>query len=93
VDPFDGGPHFTAMTDEITLVKASQRVTITSLLDSSVKAKTRGLVAVEPGMPPWFRSVLAPIELVGEGACTVGSSEANALGVNVGDHVWILPLD
>lgn len=93
VDPFDGGPHFTAMTDEITLVRETQRLNVASLLVPSVKTKKRGLVAVEPNAPPWFRAVLAPIEVSSDGTCAIGSSEANALGVGVGDDVWILPLD
>lgn len=93
VDPFDGGPHFTAMTDEITLVKDTRRVVLASLLEASVKTKRRGLVAVERATAPWFRAVLAPIERLAEGDCAVGESEAKALGVGVGDEVWILPLD
>jgi arginine N-succinyltransferase len=92
VDPFDGGPHFTAATDEITLVKASQQVKIGALRHASVKTPQRGLVAVEPSGPPWFRSVLSPIELRDD-TCAIGESEAKTLGLAVGDSAWILPLD
>lgn len=92
VDPFDGGPHFTAATDEITLVRASRQVKIGALLDPSVKPPQRGLVAVEPSGPPWFRSVLSPIELHND-TCAIGESEAKTLGLGVGDSAWILPLD
>src|SRR6187399_3175097 len=33
VDPFDGGPHFTAMTDEVSLVVSSRRFRIVDLLE------------------------------------------------------------
>src|SRR4029453_18983709 len=32
VDPFDGGPHFTAMTDEVSLVSASRHLKVAQLL-------------------------------------------------------------
>jgi arginine N-succinyltransferase len=93
VDPFDGGPHFTALIDEVTLVKASEHAKVVSLIDPSTKAKKRGLVAVEPSGPPWFRAVLAPIEPLPNDTCAIGEIEAKALGVSVGDMVWTLPLD
>src|SRR5262249_9579930 len=62
VDPFDGGPHFTAMTDEITLVKETRQLRVASVLSSGAKTKRRGLVATEPALAPWFRAVLASFE-------------------------------
>ncbi len=93
VDPFDGGPHFTAMTDEITLVQETQHLTVEALLEPGTKTKKRGLVAVEPSGPPWFRAVLAPFEERPNETCALGEVEAKALDVKVGDAVWILPLD
>lgn len=97
VDPFDGGPHFTAMIDEITLVQQSQHMKINALLigDAESKPKKRGLVAIEPNEPPWFRAILAPIDLGKDDGETValGAEAAKTLGVNVGDPVWVLPLD
>jgi len=96
VDPFDGGPHFTAMIDEVTLVQSSQHVKVKSLIDgeAELKPKLRGLVAIEPNEAPWFRAVLAPIEKSAkEDAIALGTEAAKTLGVNVGDQVWVLPLD
>lgn len=105
VDPFDGGPHFTAMIDEVTLVQASQHIKISSLLTDKhhhshppspsphAKKRVRGLVAVEPTEPPWFRAVLAPIEVHAHDTASIGAEEAKCLNVSVGDMVWILPLD
>lgn len=93
VDPFDGGPHFTALIDEVTLVQATQHVKIASLIDPSVKARKRGLVAIEPSGPPFFRAVLAPMDPLPNDTVALGAPEAKALGVGVGDMVWTLPLD
>ncbi len=98
VDPFDGGPHFTALTDEISLVAASRRVRIEQLLFDAEMAswsadrRRRAVVAVEPDGPPFFRAMLAPFEPRSSGACAIGSTVASALGLKVGDDVWALPL-
>jgi arginine N-succinyltransferase len=92
VDPFDGGPHFTALTDEITLVQDTQHLNVRGVLDANQKTGKRGLVAVENAEAPWFRAVLSAIEL-GEDEVKIGEHEARMLGVHPGDAVWVLPLD
>jgi arginine N-succinyltransferase len=93
VDPFDGGPHFTAMTDEITLVKESQRLRVESLLPTGTKTKKRGLVATEPALAPWFRAVLGSFEELPDKSCAIEEGVAKALDAKAGSDVWILPLD
>jgi arginine N-succinyltransferase len=96
VDPFDGGPHFTAPTDEVTLVRASHVARITHRLEGDAPIKTRALVAVERSEPPFFEAIAAPWRreptVEGEGAA-IGDAAAEDLGIKVGDSVWILPLD
>jgi arginine N-succinyltransferase len=93
VDPFDGGPHFTALIDEVTLVRDTQHLRVDALLDPSAKTKKRGLLATEPGEPPWFRALLARFDVLPGDACAIDANAAKALGVNVGDSVWVLPLE
>jgi arginine N-succinyltransferase len=95
VDPFDGGPHFTAMIDEVTLVQSTHFVRVVSLLDRSAKTRApqRGLIATEPSSPPWFRAVLAPFEELAGDTCAIDADAARALGAGVGDSVWVLPLE
>lgn len=93
VDPFDGGPHFTAPTDEITLVKQTRKLRVGALLDAAGKEGKRGLVAVTQSASPWFRSVLARIGALPDEACALEAGAARALGVTVGDDVWVLPLE
>src|SRR5258708_25387776 len=92
VDPFDGGPHFTAPTDEVTLVQRAHSARLTKLLSSSDAPKTRALVAVERGEPPFFRAVLASWLLNGSGAC-IGQEAAARLAASEGDEIWILPIE
>lgn len=93
VDPFDGGPHFTAMTDEITLVRNTIPLRLEGSLPRGAKTKKRGLVAIEPGKAPWFRSVLASFEERPGGACALEAGIAESLGVTTGDEIWVLALD
>lgn len=92
VDPFDGGPHFTAPTDEVTLVQRSQRVRLAGLLDPADATKVRALVAIEVSDPPFFRAVPAKIRIEAGGA-SIPQDAAAHLGVREGDEVWILPFD
>src|SRR6185436_16830352 len=40
VDPFDGGPHFVAPTEEVTLIQKSRKVKLTGPLESAKRAST-----------------------------------------------------
>jgi arginine N-succinyltransferase len=90
VDPFDGGPHFTAMTDEIKLVVETRRQRIAALADDS---KKRALVAVETANEPFFRAALSPYEGRAKETCAIGKGEAEALALDVGADAWVLPLE
>jgi arginine N-succinyltransferase len=92
VDPFDGGPHFTAPTDDVTLVRASHAVPVTRRLEPGHHVKTRALVAVERSEPPFFEATASPWQREGEGAA-IGLEAAESLGVKEGDTVWVLPVE
>jgi arginine N-succinyltransferase len=98
VDPFDGGPHFTAHTDEITLVQNTRRLRIDRVLADDVAPhetapQRRAIVAIEPGAAPWMRAMLAAFEEHGDDACAIGGGAARALGLDVGSEAWVLPLE
>lgn len=90
VDPFDGGPHFTAPTEEVTLVQRSQRVRVAGLLDPADSSKVCMLVGVEAGEPPFFRA-LPTKGRVEAAAASIERDVAAHLGVREGDEVWVLP--
>jgi len=92
VDPFDGGPHFTAPTDEITLIQRAHAAKVAKISREPILTN-RSLVAVEPKEPPYFRCVLATCASLADNAVVLGEEAATHLGVNVGDEVWVLPLD
>jgi arginine N-succinyltransferase len=90
VDPFDGGPHFTCPTDEISLVQRTAKVTITV----GKPGKARAIVGKDvPAGPPFFRAVLGPCTLLDGDRAEIGAELAEHLGLATGDEAWALPLD
>lgn len=92
VDPFDGGPHFTAATDEVSLVKRSHQAKIGTLLGPTEEPSSRAIAAMEVEGPPYFRALVAPWRSDG-GASSLAREAAAHLGAKEGDALWILPLE
>jgi len=90
VDPFDGGPHFMAPTDEIDLVARS--VALRAEVGAVEKTSGRVLVACDYDEAPWFRALAARAS-VGDESVTIDAETAAHLGVGAGDALWTLPLD
>ncbi|HEY6462022.1 MAG TPA: arginine N-succinyltransferase [Polyangiaceae bacterium] len=95
VDPFDGGPHFTAPTDEVALVQRTHEAKITGILGPAPAElpKTRALVAVETPEPPYFRCVYTPWRSPAEGTAEIAKAGATHLGLAEGAKAWVLPID
>jgi arginine N-succinyltransferase len=55
IDPFDGGPHFVARTDDVSLVSQAQRVELEPA--SGMRLDTRVIVARALQEPPYFVGV------------------------------------
>jgi arginine N-succinyltransferase len=95
VDPFDGGPHFLANTDDVTLVQDSQRGPLVDVWPGDEPAtgqpRHRAVVATEHKEPPFWNSVMVPFELRGNGI-VITKSAADAIGAQVGDEVMFLPI-
>jgi arginine N-succinyltransferase len=92
IDPFDGGPHFVADTDEVLLVQRSRRAPASIAGDAAVPPSQRALVARERDDRPYFTAVVSNVVL-DPAQVTLPTSIAQHLGVNEGDPVWVLPLE
>lgn len=91
IDPFDGGPHFRASTDEILLVRRTARLRVRVAPGGVSGPKT--LLAITLRDSPYFRCVCAPA-LIGEsGFVEVAAASAESLGVSNDSEVFALPLD
>ena len=91
VDPFDGGPHFTAPMDEISLVRETRRTVATRPLAPGGGDK-RALCAVEMSEAPYFRAVMAPVREV-DGGVAIGGAAWELLGLRAGAAVTVLGID
>jgi arginine N-succinyltransferase len=92
VDPFDGGPHFIAQTDEIQLVERSRRVRAHAGVVPSTAQ--RCLLAVESDLAPYFRAVPTVFAAGPDaGSVVVPAATANSLGLADGAPAIALPLD
>jgi arginine N-succinyltransferase len=107
VDPFDGGPHFTAKTDEVLPVVATQAFDVApqqltddarNFSDEAQDVHPALLVKLEAGAP-FVRACATPIRLArveGAGGATLLESTAASwreLHLQAGDTVHCLPLD
>ncbi len=93
VDPFDGGPHFTAPTDEVSLVRQTTRSRVTRLATAAPTRAKHSLVGVDVAGPPYFRAAYTYFTREKDGEGALAADAAEQLGVSVGDDVWVLGLD
>jgi len=84
IDPFDGGPHFHARTEEISLVKGTRRLKVGAGGSTPLDA----LVAAETSDPPFFRAVRASVRPGGD-TVALPPAAAALLGVAEGHEVGV----
>jgi len=88
IDPFDGGPHFTARTDDVTLVKATRKARLAAGEPVDGKAAIAGVSHPEA---PHFVAVLARVATEGDRVKLDGAAR-ELLGVAPGDEVGYVPI-
>ena len=95
IDPFDGGPHYEAKLDEVTLVRAHRRLRLADRALPPGDGSPPALLAVSPGPSQGlgrFRAVCAPLRV--EGRLAVVPEEARALlRAAPGARVDVVPFD
>lgn len=87
VDPFDGGPHFVARSDEVSVIRRYQQLPASLATD---EAASLGLVATVGTAPPYCRAVSCPVVW----GTTLGlpSRAFDALSLREGDLVHAVPV-
>ena len=93
IDPFDGGPHFIAKTDDVTLIKTTRPARVVALPASEDKGADTplvGLVSVERDRAPHFCATGARFRLEGTDV-GLPAATMKLLGVQPGDSVGVLP--
>ena len=86
IDPFDGGPHFVASTDQITLIRDAREVPVVARADGE---RRWAIIAAETvGARPQFRAIGERVTMVGD-AVALDDNARQRLGVEVGQKVWL----
>jgi len=89
IDPFDGGPHFAARTDEITLVRDAREAVIRTM-EITEGERPWAVLAVElDGERPRFRAIGARVVPLDGGEIGVLDEARRRLGVEDGQTVWL----
>lgn len=91
IDPFDGGPHFVAAMDEISLVRDTKLRRLVALREPS-RGSPRALIGRELAAPPFFMAIATPVELHDSDAFSVTPEVAQHLKLNEGDQAPVLLL-
>lgn len=90
IDPFDGGPHFSAQTDDVTLVKATRRARVRA---GAAAADARpGIVGVARQGAPHFVAALARVPSDRDTDVSLDDALRAALGVAPGDEVGLVAI-
>ncbi len=89
IDPFDGGPHFGARTEDVALIRNTSRGTAVAL--GSTASEPHGIVSVERDGDPHFVAVMTPFRVEGTSVGLPAAARA-ALGITPGDEVGYVAL-
>lgn len=90
VDPFDGGPHFTARTDEVSLVRAARRVELAH--DPSAHLTDRVLLGRRTVQAPYFVAVPVLAEYRDSRTLLVDAETLERFAALGEGATWLLPL-
>jgi arginine N-succinyltransferase len=90
IDPFDGGPHFVARTDDITLVRDAREVVLRTAEGPGDGERPWAVLAVElEGQRPKLRAIGARVTPLPGGEVGVPDEARRRLGVEDGQKVWL----
>jgi arginine N-succinyltransferase len=94
IDPFDGGPHFHARTDEISLVREVRRARV-AITPARGHGRVQPLLVARQGTaPPFFVAARVEATLGASNGATLSlpAEIAAALSLAPGDEAAVLPL-
>lgn len=93
IDPFDGGPHYEAATDDVDPIRDARKLTYMRGREGIGPYPRKGLVAMEPRKRnDRFRCIISAYGVDGS-YIHIPASSAKVLGVEHEDVVWVTPLE
>jgi arginine N-succinyltransferase len=95
IDPFDGGPHFRAHIDNVTLVRLTRRLHVTDL-GLETEPRTHFLIAAEGNAASpdrcRFRAI-STMAVAGHDAIALSATDRELLSADIGTEVACLPIE
>jgi arginine N-succinyltransferase len=91
IDPFDGGPHFVAPTDEVSLIRHTRRARVSGTLDAA-EGGSRAIVGRDLDAPAYFRALPASLSFDSPDTVKVSTEALEQLEAKLGDELLCLPL-
>lgn len=89
IDPFDGGPHFCARTDQITLVRDARELAVKTI-EHADGGRPWAVLAVEGREGrPLFRAICTRVIPHGDDVVGITEDARKRLGVEDGQKVWL----
>lgn len=88
IDPFDGGPHYLADTDKITIIRETKK---SSVGREPLKKRVKNVGLVAPAGGDDFSCVQTPYEISRSGVC-VPKPVLETLGLAPGQPVYLMPI-
>lgn len=91
IDPFDGGPHFTASTDGISVVRDARQAVLRTT-GGHDGHRIWAVIGVERrGVRPGFVAVGARVTMIDDTTVGVADDVLRRLDVPAGERVWLSP--
>lgn len=92
IDPFDGGPHFVADADEVSLIRDTRSARFAGALgEGETPSGPRALIARELKTSPYFRAVACRVSEQ-DAQLRLPADFAQQLGASEGETLQLLPL-
>ncbi len=88
IDPFDGGPHFCAKTDEISIVQQAQELPVRTVGDADGERPWALLATELATQRPQFRAVATRVIPL-DHAIGITEDARKRLGIEDGQRVWL----
>ncbi|KYG69081.1 arginine N-succinyltransferase [Bdellovibrio bacteriovorus] len=87
VDPFDGGPHYGANTEDILPIKYGKRLKVAEFKDAAYKEQNLVAATGEE-----FKACLASVDIRGQ-EIGIAPISRQLLGVEIGEEVYVAPFN
>jgi arginine N-succinyltransferase len=90
IDPFDGGPHFIANTDSISVIREAKQLEVVDATSAPAQGTARwAIIGLDASNRPQFRAIAAHVAPDANGRIALPAEARKRLAIEVGQKVWL----